>query len=84
MNKQEILQILDSPSIPDFPALHAMCRDPELLEDILSLAITKGEQRGRMDTLNNYNKALHERGDRYHEPKEAGMGIKNIVGCVLL
>ena len=84
MNRQEIVQTLDSPSIPDFPALYAMCQDPELLEDILSLAITKGEQRGRMDTLGNYNKALHEREDRYREPKEAGMGIKNVVGYVML
>ena len=77
MKKQEIVQIINSPSIPDFPTLHAMCQDPELLEDILSLAITKGEQRGRMDTLDNYNKALHEKEDRY-------TGIKSIVGYVML
>ena len=70
MNKQEIVQILDSPSIPDFPALHAMCQDPKGLELVLSLAIAQGEKRGRADAYNMTNKALHE--------------FKNVVGYVLL
>ena len=77
MKRQEIIQILDSPSIPDFPALHAMCQDPKGLELVLSLAIAQGEKRGRADVYNMTNRALHEREDRY-------TGIKSIVGFVML
>ena len=70
MNKQEIVQIIDSPSIPDFPTLHAMCQDPEGLELVLSLAITQGEKRGSADVYSMTNEALHE--------------AKNVVGYVML
>lgn len=59
MNKQEILRTLNMPSAPDFPALHAICQDPKLLEDVLSLAIARGETRGRTDVICNYNRLFH-------------------------
>ena len=70
MNRQEIVQILDSPTIPDFPTLYAMCQDPEGLERVLSLTIAKVEMKVRADVYNTTNKALHE--------------VKNVVGYVLL
>lgn len=91
MNKQEILETLDLPSVPDFPTLHALCRDPGYLENVLSLAIACGERKGRTDTINNYNdsynKGLH--GENFPEPdaptnKRFNVGLDNVVGYVLL
>lgn len=59
MNKQEILQTLNMPSVPDFPTLHSLCQDPGLLEDVLSLAITKGEMKGRADAARDHNRMSH-------------------------
>ena len=62
MDRQEILQTLDIPSVPDFNALHMMCRDPESLECVLSLAIARGELKGRTETHERYNKMFKRGG----------------------
>jgi len=62
MNKQEILKTLDLPFPCDFPKLYAICsRDPDMLETVLSLAISKVEKKCRAETHGVYNRLF--RGD---------------------
>ena len=76
MNRQEILQTLDIPSITDFARLHAVCHDPESLEHVLSLAIGQGELKGRADAANSYNESIR----RYYElVSRQGNGGKKIL-----
>jgi hypothetical protein len=58
MNKQEILQALDLPFPCDFPMLAILCRDPDVLEAVLSLAINQGKKSGMTEVSSNYNQAL--------------------------
>lgn len=55
MTRQEILQALDLPFPCDFPTLTAMCRDPNVFETILSLAIAQGERKGMVGANERYN-----------------------------
>lgn len=99
MNKQEILQILDLPFPCDFPKLYAICsRDPDMLETVLSLAISKAEKRSRSDAHNAYNRLLRGRNativgdspaENFSEPdpptsEKVPMPLDNVVGYVLL
>jgi len=57
MNKQEILKTLALPFPYDFAKLHAMCsHDPDMLATMLSLAIGKGEEKGRIETHDAYGR----------------------------
>lgn len=56
MNKQEILDTLQLPFPCDFSMLVAMCRDPEIFEAVLSLAITQGKRLGLVETHEDYNR----------------------------
>jgi len=99
MTKQEILQILDLPFPCDFPKLYAICsRDPDMLEAVLSLAISKSEKKCRAEAHGVYNRLF--RGDNEavagdlpaENFSESGlptsekvpMSLDNVVGYVLL
>lgn len=59
MNKQEILQALDLPFPCSFSQLMVVCHNPDTFEVVLSLAIGRGEQKGRTETHNSYNQLFH-------------------------
>jgi len=62
MTKQEILKTLDLTFPCDFPELHAMCsHDPDMLATVLGLAIGKGEEKGRIETHDAYNRLFRGR-----------------------
>lgn len=99
MTKQEILETLDLPFPCDFPKLHAICsRDPDMLAEILSLAIVTGEKRGGSEAHSAYNRLF--RGDdvaivgdppaeNFSESslptsEKVPMSLDNVVGYVLL